>query len=149
MVAASVTFLSRFMLKPNSHPWVRIVYSQTITFFDKIAVNFLFLCVIFVLQNLTLEQLSGYTPSDLKECVTILHELQSSRRCGNLVAIREKYKQHKVCATFSLSNYIILVSIALKSDESVLFFLLQFKCVGELLSPLVIPSSFFNSIKER
>ncbi|CAI9267108.1 unnamed protein product [Lactuca saligna] len=90
MVAASVTFLSRFMLKPNSHPW-----------------------------NLTLEQLSGYTPSALKECVTILHELQSSRRCGNLVAIREKYKQHK------------------------------FKCVGELLSPLVIPSSFFNSIKER
>ncbi|KAI3737184.1 hypothetical protein L2E82_27179 [Cichorium intybus] len=90
MVAASVTFLSRFMLKPNSHPW-----------------------------NLALEQQSGYTPSDLKECVGILHELQSSRRAGNLVAIREKYKQHK------------------------------FKCVSELLSPLVIPSSFFNSIKDR
>ncbi|KAL4585465.1 hypothetical protein LXL04_010086 [Taraxacum kok-saghyz] len=62
MVAASVTFLSRFILKPSSHPW-----------------------------NVALEQQSGYTASDLKEC---------------------------------------------------------FKCVSELLSPLVIPSSYFNSIKE-
>lgn len=50
------------------------------------------------LQNLALEQLSGYKPSDLKECVQILHDLQSSRRAGNLVAIKEKYNQHKVCA---------------------------------------------------
>ncbi|PWA56303.1 Cyclin A/B/D/E [Artemisia annua] len=66
MVAASVTFLSRFMLKPKSNPW-----------------------------NSALEQLSGYKPSELKECVQILHDLQSSRRAGNLVAIREKYNQHK------------------------------------------------------
>ncbi|KVH98294.1 G2/mitotic-specific cyclin C13-1-like [Cynara cardunculus var. scolymus] len=90
MVAASVTFLSRFILKPKSHPW-----------------------------NLALEQLSGYKPSDLKECVEILHDLQSSRRAGKLVAIREKYKQHK------------------------------FVCVSELSSPSVIPSSFFEDmIKE-
>uniref|UniRef100_A0A251RRX0 Putative cyclin-like, Cyclin A, plant n=1 Tax=Helianthus annuus TaxID=4232 RepID=A0A251RRX0_HELAN len=44
-------------------------------------------------------KLSGYKPSDLKECVQILHDLQSGRRAGNLVAVREKYKQHKVCVT--------------------------------------------------
>ncbi|GKC39038.1 G2/mitotic-specific cyclin C13-1-like protein [Tanacetum coccineum] len=48
MIAASVTFLAKFMLKPKSHPW-----------------------------NSALEQLSGYKPSDLKECVQILHDLQS------------------------------------------------------------------------
>ncbi|KAM0044371.1 putative cyclin domain-containing protein [Helianthus debilis subsp. tardiflorus] len=50
-------------------------------------------------MNLALEQLSGYKPSDLKECVQILHDLQSGRKAGNLVAVREKYKQHKVCVT--------------------------------------------------
>ncbi|GJX20821.1 G2/mitotic-specific cyclin C13-1-like protein [Tanacetum coccineum] len=66
MVAASVTFLAKFMLKPKSHPW-----------------------------KSALEQLSGHKPSDLKECVQILHDLQSSKRAGNLITIREKYKQHK------------------------------------------------------
>ncbi|XP_071689529.1 G2/mitotic-specific cyclin C13-1-like [Rutidosis leptorrhynchoides] len=89
IIAASVTFLSRFILKPNSHPW-----------------------------NVGLEQLSGYKPSELKECVLILHDLQSSRRAANLVAIREKYKQHK------------------------------FKCVSELSSPTVIPDYFFDGIRE-
>ncbi|KAI7735907.1 hypothetical protein M8C21_008622 [Ambrosia artemisiifolia] len=88
LVAASVAFLSRFMLKPESHPW-----------------------------NLALEKLSGYKPSDLKECVEILHDLQLSRRAGNLVAIREKYNQHK------------------------------FKCVSGLSSPSVIPTSYFEDIK--
>ncbi|KAI3785439.1 hypothetical protein L1987_44557 [Smallanthus sonchifolius] len=89
MVAASVIFLSRFTLKPKSHPW-----------------------------NSALEQLSGYKPSDLKECVQILHDLQSGRRAGTLVAVREKYKQHK------------------------------FKCVSELASPSAIPASFFDDVKE-
>lgn len=89
MIAASVTFLSRFTLKPRSHPW-----------------------------NSNLEQLSGYKPSDLKECVEILHDLQSSKRAGNLLAVREKYKQHK------------------------------FKCVSKLSSPSVIPDSFFDDIRE-
>ncbi|KAK9052515.1 hypothetical protein SSX86_029144 [Deinandra increscens subsp. villosa] len=61
VIVASLTFLSRFMLKPESHPW-----------------------------NWDLEQLSGYKPSDFKECVGILHDLQSSRKAGNLVAITEK-----------------------------------------------------------
>ncbi|KAD6119053.1 hypothetical protein E3N88_10324 [Mikania micrantha] len=81
MVAASVTFLSRFALKPESHPW-----------------------------NWDLEQLSGYKPSDLKECVEILHDLQSSRRAGNLVAIREKYNQHKFKCVSGLSSPVIPAS---------------------------------------
>ncbi|KAJ9567622.1 hypothetical protein OSB04_003588 [Centaurea solstitialis] len=85
MVAASVIFLSRFTLNPTSHPW-----------------------------NSALEKLSGYKSSDLKECVRILHDLQSSKRAGSLVAVREKYKQHK------------------------------FKCVSELSSPSTIPASFLD-----
>ncbi|PWA64465.1 cyclin-like, Cyclin A [Artemisia annua] len=89
LIAASVTFLSRFTLKQGSHPW-----------------------------NSALEQLCGYKPSDLKECVQVLHDLQLSRRAAALVAIREKYKQHK------------------------------FKCVSELSSPSEIPDSFFEDVKE-
>lgn len=47
-------------------------------------------------QTLTLQQYSGYKPSDLKECVLIIHDLYLSRRGGGLQAVREKYKQHKV-----------------------------------------------------
>ncbi|KAL7606439.1 hypothetical protein Lser_V15G19030 [Lactuca serriola] len=89
MVAASVAFLSRFTLKPRSHPW-----------------------------NPSLEQLSGYKASDLKECVQILHDLQSSKKAGNLLAVREKYKQHK------------------------------FKCVSKLSSPSAIPDSYFEDVRE-
>ncbi|KAI3758842.1 hypothetical protein L6452_06414 [Arctium lappa] len=89
MVAASVIFLSRFTLNPSSHPW-----------------------------HSALEQLSGYKPSDLKECVQMLHDLQSSKRAATLVAVREKYKQHK------------------------------FKCVSELSSPSTIPASFFDDVQE-
>nr|XP_043617769.1 G2/mitotic-specific cyclin C13-1-like [Erigeron canadensis] len=89
MVAASVTFLSRFTLKPNAHPW-----------------------------NLALEKLCGYKPSDLKECVQVLHDLQLSRRAANLVAVREKYRQHK------------------------------FKCVSELASPSAIPALYFDDVQE-
>ncbi|KAI3777376.1 hypothetical protein L1987_47176 [Smallanthus sonchifolius] len=78
-----------FTLKRRSHPW-----------------------------NLSLEKLSGYKSSDLKECVQILHDLQLSRRAGNLVAVREKYKQHK------------------------------FKCVSKLSSPSTIPASFFDDLKQ-
>lgn len=67
LVAASVIFLSRFTLQPNAHPW-----------------------------SAALQRYSGYKASDLKECVLILHDLQLSRRGGSLVAVRDKYKQHKV-----------------------------------------------------
>lgn len=48
------------------------------------------------LQNSALEQCSGYKASDLKECVGILHDLQMGRRESALMAVRDKYKQHKV-----------------------------------------------------
>lgn len=89
MVAASVIFLSRFTLRPKMHPWCS-----------------------------SLQHHSGYKPSELKECVLIIHDLQLSRRGGSLVAVREKYKQHK------------------------------FKCVATLSSPSVIPVSYFEDIKE-
>ncbi|XP_073134510.1 putative cyclin-A3-1 [Henckelia pumila] len=88
MVAASVTFLSRFILHPKQHPW-----------------------------TLALECQSGYKAADLRECVCILHDLQSSRTLSSLVAVREKYKQHK------------------------------FKCVSALSSPSEIPESYFECFK--
>ncbi|XP_017981155.1 PREDICTED: putative cyclin-A3-1 isoform X1 [Theobroma cacao] len=66
MVAASVTFLTRFIIQPKRHPWSSAV-----------------------------QQYSGYKASDLKECVLIIHDLYLSRRGGALQAVREKYKQHK------------------------------------------------------
>ncbi|KAK6138849.1 hypothetical protein DH2020_027408 [Rehmannia glutinosa] len=87
LVAASVVFLSRFTLRPKLHPW-----------------------------NSALQHHSGYKAADLKECVGILRDLQMSRRGSALVAVREKYKQHK------------------------------FKFVSTLSSPLEVPKSFFEDI---
>ncbi|XP_047323417.1 cyclin-A3-4-like isoform X1 [Impatiens glandulifera] len=67
MIAASVIFLSKFTLSPNKHPW-----------------------------TVSLQKCSRYKPADLKECVLIIQELQLSKRGATLVAIREKYNQHKV-----------------------------------------------------
>ncbi|KAK3011693.1 hypothetical protein RJ639_011643 [Escallonia herrerae] len=67
LVAASVVYLSRFTIRPKLHPW-----------------------------SSKLQHHSGYKPSDLKECVLIIHDLQLSRRGSSLVAIRDKYKKHKV-----------------------------------------------------
>ncbi|OAY22996.1 putative cyclin-A3-1 [Manihot esculenta] len=89
LVAASVIFLVRFITKQKMHPW-----------------------------SLTLQQYSGYKPSDLKECVLIIHDLYLSRRGGGLQAVREKYKQHK------------------------------FKCVANMPSPPEVPASFFEDLKE-
>ncbi|KAF7817459.1 putative cyclin-A3-1 [Senna tora] len=85
LVAASVVFLARFMLSPSVHPW-----------------------------NSTLHEHSGYEPSDLKECVLIIHDLYLRRRGGTLQSIREKYRQHK------------------------------FKCVATTPSPPEIPLSYFE-----
>ncbi|CAK9149246.1 unnamed protein product [Ilex paraguariensis] len=89
LVAASVIFLSRFTLRPKLHPW-----------------------------SSALQQYSGYKPVDLKDCVCLIHELQLSKRGSSLVAVREKYKQHK------------------------------FKCVSTLSSLPEIPQSFFEDAKE-
>ncbi|KAM4121617.1 hypothetical protein ACB094_01G019300 [Castanea mollissima] len=66
MVAASVMFVARFMIRPKMHPWCS-----------------------------ALQMYSGYKPADLKECVLIIHDLYLSRRSGTFQAVRGKYKQHK------------------------------------------------------
>ncbi|WVY90979.1 hypothetical protein V8G54_036493 [Vigna mungo] len=66
LVAASVVFLARFMLRSKTHPW-----------------------------NSALHQLTRYKPADFKECVLNIHDLYLSRRGPSLQAVREKYKQHK------------------------------------------------------
>ncbi|KAL0545587.1 hypothetical protein IC582_015476 [Cucumis melo] len=66
LVAASVTFLARFMIQSKKHPWTS-----------------------------RLEHFTGYKPADMKDCILLVHDLYLSRRGGALSAIREKYKQHK------------------------------------------------------
>ncbi|XP_058081115.1 cyclin-A3-4-like isoform X2 [Magnolia sinica] len=83
-----VIFITRFTIQPKMHPW-----------------------------NSTLQRCSGYRPSDIKECIQAIHDLQLSRKWGTLAAIRDKYNQHK------------------------------FKCVAALTSPSDIPSLYFEDIK--
>ncbi|KAL5713953.1 cyclin protein [Ranunculus cassubicifolius] len=88
LVAASVIYLTNFTIHPNMHPW-----------------------------NSTLQKQSGYKPSDLKECVLDIHDLQLSRKGGSLAAVRDKYKQNK------------------------------FKCVATISSLPVIPAEYFNEVQ--
>ncbi|XP_074307137.1 G2/mitotic-specific cyclin C13-1-like [Silene latifolia] len=89
-VAASVVFLAKLTVQPKKHPWCSSLQSYT-----------------------------GYKPSDLKECVLRIQDLQLDRRGASLVAVRNKYKQHK------------------------------FKCVSLMSSPPEIPASYFDEVKER
>ncbi|XP_042500333.1 G2/mitotic-specific cyclin C13-1-like [Macadamia integrifolia] len=87
MVAASVVFLARFTRRPKVHPW-----------------------------SSTLQQCMGYRPSDLRDCVLAIHDLQLNRKGTSLVAVRDKYRQYK------------------------------FKCVATLSSPQEIPAAYFNDV---
>eukprot|EP00257_Ricinus_communis_P020600 XP_015579866.1 G2/mitotic-specific cyclin C13-1 [Ricinus communis] len=89
VIAASAVFLSRFTIHPKMHPW-----------------------------NASLQRCSGYRPSDLKECVLTIHDLQVKRKGSALLAIRDKYAQHK------------------------------FKCVATLSSPSEIPVHYFETSDE-
>ncbi|WVZ59817.1 hypothetical protein U9M48_009912 [Paspalum notatum var. saurae] len=89
LVAASVVFAARLTLDPHTHPW-----------------------------NKKMQTLTGYKPSELKDCATAIHELQLNLKCSSMVAIREKYKQHR------------------------------FKGVSALLPPVEIPASYFKKLKE-
>lgn len=75
MIAASVVYVSRFTLLPRLNPW-----------------------------NSALEFSSGYKAKDLKECVQIIRDLQLCKRGSALVAIRDKYKQHKFKCVSTLSS---------------------------------------------
>ncbi|KAJ7967533.1 Cyclin [Quillaja saponaria] len=65
VTAASALFLARFTLFPDEHPW-----------------------------NLALQCYTGYEPSDLKDCVLAIQDLQNRKR-NSLRAVRDKYMQHK------------------------------------------------------
>nr|XP_008357379.2 putative cyclin-A3-1 isoform X1 [Malus domestica] len=75
LVAASVTFLARFMIRPKDHPW-----------------------------TLSLQRYSGYKPADLKQCVLIIYDLHRSKRGASLQSIRRKYKQHKFKCVATISS---------------------------------------------
>lgn len=87
LIAASTVFLSRLTLDFIAHPW-----------------------------NPTLEHYTGYKASQLKECVMAIYNVQINRKASTLVAIREKYQQHK------------------------------FKCVASLPPPPFISERFFADI---
>ncbi|KAM1507269.1 hypothetical protein PS1_016907 [Malus domestica] len=75
LVAASVTFLARFMIRPKEHPW-----------------------------TLSLQRYSGYKPADLKECVLLIYDLHCNKRGASLQSIRAKYKQHKFKCVATISS---------------------------------------------
>ncbi|CAK8568334.1 unnamed protein product [Lathyrus sativus] len=66
VVAASVIFLAKFIIRPRVHPWTLSLYESL-----------------------------GYGSDDLEDCVTILHGLYLSRRAASLKAVRGKYKKNK------------------------------------------------------
>ncbi|KAG8067562.1 hypothetical protein GUJ93_ZPchr0005g15725 [Zizania palustris] len=66
LIAASCTFLAKFILKPTENPW-----------------------------NSTLRFYTQYQPSNLRDCVNVLHRIFFVGTGSNLRAIREKYSQHK------------------------------------------------------
>lgn len=66
MIAASAVFLSSFTIQPQMHPW-----------------------------SMALQRHSGYRPSDLKECVLAIHDIQLNRKGSSSRAVRDKYTQNK------------------------------------------------------
>ncbi|TVU46179.1 hypothetical protein EJB05_05698, partial [Eragrostis curvula] len=89
LVAASVMFVAKLTLDPHTHPW-----------------------------SMKLQTVTDYKPSELKDCVTTIHELQLNRKGSSYMAIRDKYKQNR------------------------------FKGVSALLPPVEIPASYFKNLKE-
>ncbi|XP_020587068.1 cyclin-A3-1-like isoform X2 [Phalaenopsis equestris] len=85
VVAASAVFVARFTISQENPPWSK-----------------------------KLRQCTGYKVSELKECIHLIHDLQMNRRGSNLVAVREKYKQHR------------------------------FKFVSSMVPPPVIPATFLE-----
>ncbi|ESW08718.1 hypothetical protein PHAVU_009G068900 [Phaseolus vulgaris] len=75
IVAASVVFLSRFIISPEVRPWTP-----------------------------SLSECSGYKSTELKECVLILHDLYMLRKAASFKAVRDKYKQQKFKCVASLSS---------------------------------------------
>ncbi|EAZ27746.1 hypothetical protein OsJ_11693 [Oryza sativa Japonica Group] len=89
VVAASVVFVARLTLDSDTNPWSK-----------------------------KLQEVTGYRASELKDCITCIHDLQLNRKGSSLMAIRDKYKQHR------------------------------FKGVSTLLPPVEIPASYFEDLNE-
>ncbi|XP_010925928.1 cyclin-A1-4 isoform X1 [Elaeis guineensis] len=66
LIAASAIFLAKFILQPMKKPW-----------------------------NATLGHYTLYKPSELLDCVKVLHRLFRNSAGSSLPAVREKYSQHK------------------------------------------------------
>ncbi|KAL6208316.1 hypothetical protein ACLB2K_019267 [Fragaria x ananassa] len=66
LIAASATFLAKYILSPSKRPW-----------------------------NSTLRHHTNYRACDLCDCVKVLHHLCCNGSGSNLAAVREKYCQHK------------------------------------------------------
>jgi cyclin-A len=43
-----------------------------------------------------MQTLTGYEPSELKDCVAAIHHLQLNRKYSSLMATRDKFKERKV-----------------------------------------------------
>ncbi|KAG8097584.1 hypothetical protein GUJ93_ZPchr0013g37555 [Zizania palustris] len=67
VVAASAVFVARLTLDPDTNPWSK-----------------------------KLQAVTGYRASELKDCITLIHDLQLNRKGTSLMAIRDKYKQDRV-----------------------------------------------------
>lgn len=79
------------------------------------------LIILLVLQTLALQQCTGYKPSELKDCVLVIHELQSSLMEATGRALREKYMNHKVLSFYlymKLLYFIVLVEFFLNLNIS-------------------------------
>nr|CAD1837880.1 unnamed protein product [Ananas comosus var. bracteatus] len=66
VIAASSVFLARFTINPRSQPW-----------------------------SLSLQTNTGYSASELRDCITAMRDLQLNRKCSTLKAVKDKYKQHR------------------------------------------------------
>ncbi|KAG6515405.1 cyclin-A3-1-like isoform X2 [Zingiber officinale] len=89
LVAASVVFVSRYTIDVERHPWSKKLIECT-----------------------------GYNGVELKDCVHALLDLQLKNKAPGLVAIRDKYNQHR------------------------------FKCVSSLVPSADVPAIYFEEPKE-
>lgn len=48
------------------------------------------------LQSTAMQNHTGYSVTELKECILAIHDMQLNRKVSSLTSTREKYKQHKV-----------------------------------------------------
>ncbi|KAG6761339.1 hypothetical protein POTOM_034554 [Populus tomentosa] len=114
MIAASAVFLSSFTIQPQMHPW-----------------------------SMALQRHSGYKPSDLKECVLAIHDIQLNRKGSSSRAVRDKYTQNKV-----MGLQLININMVIFLPSRLLFSWGQFKHVATISPPSEVPGRYFAAINE-